>query len=171
MRELDGRVNRMGVEIKEVGALSAALAGLHPQPENANSRADFAMAMGSYEGKQALAVGGFYRPDKRTMLSIGASTTSSKHMMNMGISIALDKLPEAERKAEESKADLAGRMKMLEADYEARLEKMEAAYEARMERLEARYARLQDAYETDKEQQKQQPEAEKDVAGREEASA
>ena len=83
MRELDGRVNRMGVEIKEVGALSAALAGLHPQPENANSRADFAMAMGSYEGKQALAVGGFYRPDKRTMLSIGASTTSSKHMMNM----------------------------------------------------------------------------------------
>ncbi len=33
MRELDGRVNRMGVEIKEVGALSAALAGLHPQPE------------------------------------------------------------------------------------------------------------------------------------------
>ena len=59
MRELDGRVNRMGVEIKEVGALSAALAGLHPQPENANSRADFAMAMGSYEGKQALAVGGF----------------------------------------------------------------------------------------------------------------
>ena len=47
MRELDGRVNRMGVEIKEVGALSAALAGLHPQPENANSRADFAMAMGT----------------------------------------------------------------------------------------------------------------------------
>ena len=102
MRELDGRVNRMGVEIKEVGALSAALAGLHPQPENANSRADFAMAMGSYEGKQALAVGGFYRPDKRTMLSIGGSTTSSKHMMNMGISIALDRLPEAERRAKEA---------------------------------------------------------------------
>ena len=60
------------------------------------------MAMGSYEGKQALAVGGFYRPDKRTMLSIGASTTSSKHMMNMGISIALDRLPEAERKAKEA---------------------------------------------------------------------
>ena len=107
MHELDGRVSRMGVEIKEVGALSAALAGLHPQPENANSRADFAMAMGSYEGKQALAVGGFYRPDKRTMLSIGASTTSSKHMMNMGISIALDRLPEAERRAKEA-AQAAG---------------------------------------------------------------
>ena len=161
MHELDGRVSRMGVEIKEVGALSAALAGLHPQPENANSRADFAMAMGSYEGKQALAVGGFYRPDKRTMLSIGASTTSSKHMMNMGISIALDRLPEAERRAEESKTDLAGRMKMLEADYESRLEKLEAAYEARLERLEARYARLQEAAEDRKESAAEQPQAEK----------
>lgn len=123
IQDIGSKVNEMGVEIKEVGASSAALAGLHPQPENANSRADFAMAMGSYEGKQALAVGGFYRPDKRTMLSIGASTTSSKHMMNMGISIALDKLPEAERNEQESNADLAERMKKLEADYEARLEK------------------------------------------------
>ena len=171
IQDIGSKVNEMGVEIKEVGALSAALAGLHPQPENANSRADFAMAMGSYEGKQALAVGGFYRPDKRTMLSIGASTTSSKHMMNMGISIALDKLPEAERKEQESNADLAERMKKLEADYEARLEKMEAAYEARMERLEARYARMKDAYEADKEQQKQQEAVDETQENAEGASA
>ncbi len=171
IQDIGSKVNEMGVEIKEVGALSAALAGLHPQPQNANSRADFAMAMGSYEGKQALAVGGFYRPDKRTMLSIGASTTSSKHMMNMGISIALDKLPEAERNEQESNADLAERMKKLEADYEARLEKMEAAYEARMERLEARYARMKDAYEADKEQQKQQEVADETQENAEAASA
>ncbi|WP_455656362.1 YadA-like family protein [Phascolarctobacterium sp.] len=171
IQDIGNKVNEMGVEIKEVGALSAALAGLHPQPQNANSRADFAMAMGSYEGKQALAVGGFYRPDKRTMLSIGASTTSSKHMMNMGISIALDKLPEAERNEQESNADLAERMKKLEADYEARLEKMEAAYEARMERLEARYARMKDAYEADKEQQKQQEAADETQETDEAASA
>ncbi|WP_298563768.1 YadA-like family protein, partial [uncultured Phascolarctobacterium sp.] len=171
IQDIGSKVNEMGVEIKEVGALSAALAGLHPQPENANSRADFAMAMGSYEGKQALAVGGFYRPDKRTMLSIGASTTSSKHMMNMGISIALDKLPEAERNEQESNADMAERMKKLEADYEARLEKMEAAYEARMERLEARYARMQEAYEADKEQQKQQEAADGTQETAEAASA
>ena len=156
VRDLNGKVNRMGAEIKEVGALSAALAGLHPQPENANSRADFAMAIGSYEGRQALAVGGFYRPDKRTMLSIGASTTSSKHMMNMGISIALDRMPEAERKEQESNVDLSARMKKLEADYEARLAKMEAAYEARMERLEARYARMQEAYEAERELENQE---------------
>lgn len=171
IQDIGSKVNEMGVEIKEVGALSAALAGLHPQPQNANSRVDFAMAMGRYEGKQALAVDGFYRPDKRTMLSIGASTTSSKHMMNMGISIALDKLPEAERNEQESNADLAERMKKLEADYEARLGKMEAAYEARMERLEARYARMKDAYEADKEQQKQQEAVDETQENAEAASA
>ena len=171
MRELDGRVNRMGVEIKEVGALSAALAGLHPQPENANSRADFAMAMGSYEGKQALAVGGFYRPDKRTMLSIGASTTSSKHMMNMGISIALDRLPEAERKAKEA-AKAAGveqetlnrvleRLADLEQDnrrLQADNEKRDVAYE----KLAADYTQLKEKYieETVDRQQPEQAEAE-----------
>ena len=171
MRELDGRVNRMGVEIKEVGALSAALAGLHPQPENANSRADFAMAMGSYEGKQALAVGGFYRPDKRTMLSIGASTTSSKHMMNMGISIALDRLPEAERKAKEA-AKAAGveqetlnrvleRLAALEQDnrrLQADNEKRDVAYE----KLAADYTQLKEKYieETVDRQQPEQAEAE-----------
>ena len=172
MRELDGRVNRMGVEIKEVGALSAALAGLHPQPENANSRADFAMAMGSYEGKQALAVGGFYRPDKRTMLSIGASTTSSKHMMNMGISIALDRLPEAERRGKEA-AKAAGveqetlnrvleRLAALEQDnrrLQADNEKRDVAYE----KLAADYTQLKEKYieETADSQQSEQAEAEK----------
>ena len=171
MRELDGRVSRMGVEIKEVGALSAALAGLHPQPENANSRADFAMAMGSYEGKQALAVGGFYRPDKRTMLSIGASTTSSKHMMNMGISIALDRLPEAERRAKEA-AKAAGveqetlnrvleRLAALEQDnrrLQADNEKRDVAYE----KLAADYTQLKEKYieETADRQQPEQAEAE-----------
>ncbi|WP_418584894.1 YadA-like family protein [Phascolarctobacterium faecium] len=171
MRELDGRVSRMGVEIKEVGALSAALAGLHPQPENANSRADFAMAVGSYEGKQALAVGGFYRPDKRTMLSIGASTTSSKHMMNMGISIALDRLPEAERRAKEA-AKAAGveqetlnrvleRLVALEQDnrrLQADNEKRDVAYE----KLAADYTQLKEKYieETADRQQPEQAEAE-----------
>ena len=171
MRELDGRVSRMGVEIKEVGALSAALAGLHPQPENANSRADFAMAMGSYEGKQALAVGGFYRPDKRTMLSIGGSTTSSKHMMNMGISIALDRLPEAERRAKEA-AKAAGveqetlnrvleRLAALEQDnrrLQADNEKRDVAYE----KLAADYTQLKEKYieETADRQQPEQAEAE-----------
>lgn len=113
------------------------------------------MAMGSYEGKQALAVGGFYRPDKRTMLSIGGSTTSSKHMMNMGISIALDRLPEAERRAKEA-AKAAGveqetlnrvleRLAALEQDnrrLQADNEKRDVAYE----KLAADYTQLKEKY-------------------------
>ena len=151
IQDIGSKVNEMGVEIKEVGALSAALAGLHPQPENANSRADFAMAMGSYEGKQALAVGGFYRPDKRTMLSIGASTTSSKHMMNMGISIALDRLPEAERKAQEAAAadpetlnKVLERLAALEQDNQ-RLSKNYEAIKNDYDDLKAKYAQQQEA--------------------------
>ena len=151
IQDIGSKVNEMGVEIKEVGALSAALAGLHPQPENANSRADFAMAMGSYEGKQALAVGGFYRPDKRTMLSIGASTTSSKHMMNMGISIALDRLPEAERKAQEAAAadpetlnKVLERLAALEQDNQ-RLSKNYEVIKNDYDDLKAKYAQQQEA--------------------------
>ena len=127
MRELDGRVNRMGVEIKEVGALSAALAGLHPQPENANSRADFAMA--------------------------------------------LDRLPEAERRAKEA-AKAAGveqetlnrvleRLAALEQDnrrLQADNEKRDVAYE----KLAADYTQLKEKYieETADRQQPEQAEAE-----------
>ncbi|WP_455654222.1 YadA-like family protein [Phascolarctobacterium sp.] len=176
VRDLDGKVNRMGVEIKEVGALSAALAGLHPQPENANSRADFAMAMGSYEGKQALAVGGFYRPDKRTMLSIGASTTSSKHMMNMGISIALDRLPEEERKAQEAAAadpetlnKVLERLAALEQDnqrLQADNKKRDIAYE----KLAADYTQLKEKY-TEKTAEKQQSETKLEEAAPAEADS
>lgn len=156
VQELGGRINEMGVEIKEVGALSAALAGLHPQPQNANTKADFAMAMGSYEGKQALAVGAFYRPDKRVMLSMGASTTSSKHMMNMGISIALDRMPEAERKAQEAgTADNETLNKVLERLEKLELENQKLSAEnkkrdADYEKLAGDYAELKEKYAEEK---------------------
>ena len=156
VQELGGRINEMGVEIKEVGALSAALAGLHPQPQNANTKADFAMAMGSYEGKQALAVGAFYRPDKRVMLSMGASTTTSKHMMNMGISIALDRMPEAERKAQEAgTADNETLNKVLERLEKLELENQKLSAEnkkrdADYEKLAGDYAELKEKYAEEK---------------------
>lgn len=171
MRELDGRVNRMGVEIKEVGALSAVWQVCIRSLKTPTAVRISAMAVGSYEGKQALAVGGFYRPDKRTMLSIGASTTSSKHMMNMGISIALDRLPEAERRAKEA-AKAAGveqetlnrvleRLAALEQDnrrLQADNEKRDVAYE----KLAADYTQLKEKYieETADRQQPEQAEAE-----------
>lgn len=109
-------IDRLGEEIDEVGALSAALAGLHPNPINANSRADFAMAVGSYDGESAIAAGAFYRPDKRTMLSLGASATSGNQMFNVGVTFALDKLPEKENTNSEVLQAVLARLDKLEAE-------------------------------------------------------
>lgn len=109
-------IDRLGEEIDEVGALSAALAGLHPNPVNANSRADFAMAVGSYDGESAIAAGAFYRPDKRTMLSLGASATSGNQMFNVGVTFALDKLPEKENTNSEVLQAVLARLDKLEAE-------------------------------------------------------
>ena len=109
-------IDRLGEEIDEVGALSAALAGLHPNPINANSRADFAMAVGSYDGESAIAAGAFYRPDKRTMLSLGASATSGSQMFNVGVTFALDRLPEKPAADSEELAAVMARLEKLEAE-------------------------------------------------------
>lgn len=109
-------IDRLGEEIDEVGALSAALAGLHPNPINANSRADFAMAVGSYDGESAIAAGAFYRPDKRTMLSLGASATSGSQMFNVGVTFALDRLPEKPAADSEVLAAVMARLEKLEAE-------------------------------------------------------
>lgn len=135
---LDNRVSRMGNEIKEVGALGAALAGLHPLPEDANARTSMAMAIGSYEGKQAVAVGGFYRPNRRTMLSVGGSFTTSKQMFNMGVSFALDRMPERQYQGAQSGIDSHTLQTLL-----ARLDNLET----NNKKLEEQYAELKTKYE------------------------
>lgn len=114
MTVAENRIDRLGEEIDEVGALSAALAGLHPM--DTNSRTDIAVALGSYDGNQAVALGAFYRPDKRTMLSVGASATDSRQMFNMGVTFALDRLPEKPAADSEVLAAVMARLEKLEAE-------------------------------------------------------
>lgn len=103
-----------------------------------------------------MAVGAFYRPDKRVMLSMGASTTTSKHMMNMGISIALDRMPEAERKAQEAgTADNETLNKVLERLEKLELENQKLSAEnkkrdADYEKLAGDYAELKEKYAEEK---------------------
>lgn len=114
MTVAENRIDRLGKEVDEVGALGAALAGLHPM--DTNSRTDIAVALGSYDGNQAVALGAFYRPDKRTMLSVGASATDSRQMFNMGVSFALDRLPEKPAADSEVLAAVMARLEKLEAE-------------------------------------------------------
>lgn len=73
---LNTHVRSLGQEIDSVGALSAALAGLHPiDYDGSGSRFQISAAAGTYDGKQAVALGGFYHVNRDIMFSLGASST------------------------------------------------------------------------------------------------
>ena len=47
--------------------------------------------MGNYSGENAAALGAFYRPDEKLMFSLAGSMGNGENMVNMGVSIGLDK--------------------------------------------------------------------------------
>ncbi len=87
---LSGRVDDLGGEIDNVGAISAALAGLHPLDyDGTGSKFQLAAAMGSYDGSQAAAIGGFYHFNEDVMMSVGGATAfdgDNKSAFNVGVS-------------------------------------------------------------------------------------
>ena len=87
---LSGRVDDLGGEIDNVGAISAALAGLHPLDyDGTGSKFQLAAAMGSYDGAQAAAIGGFYHFNEDVMMSVGGATAfdgDNKSAFNVGVS-------------------------------------------------------------------------------------
>ena len=45
----------------------------------------------NYKGRNAAAVGAFYRPDEKVMLSVGGTFGNGENMVNAGISFSLDR--------------------------------------------------------------------------------
>lgn len=72
--------------INKVGAMSAALAALHPLDFKPDGKLDFSAAYGSYNSTHAAAVGAYYRPNENMMLSIGSSFGNGEAMTNAGFS-------------------------------------------------------------------------------------
>lgn len=89
--ELDHRVDSLGSRVDKVGAGAAALAALHPMDFDPDDKLTFAAGYGNYKGKNAAAVGAFYRPDEKVMLSIGGTFGNGENMVNAGISFSLDR--------------------------------------------------------------------------------
>lgn len=77
IRLLDNRISNINnytdSQVGKVGARSAALAGLHPLEFNKDDKASYAVSMGNYKGKSAVALGAFYRPNERTMVGFGTT--------------------------------------------------------------------------------------------------
>ena len=89
--ELDHRVDNLGSRVDKVGAGAAALAALHPMDFDPDDKLTFAAGYGNYKGRNAAAVGAFYRPDEKVMLSVGGTLGNGENMVNAGISFSLDR--------------------------------------------------------------------------------
>lgn len=89
--ELDHRVDSLGSRVDKVGAGAAALAALHPMDFDPDDKLTFAAGYGNYKGRNAAAVGAFYRPDEKVMLSVGGTFGNGENMVNAGISFSLDR--------------------------------------------------------------------------------
>lgn len=89
--ELDYRVDNLGSRVDKVGAGAAALAALHPMDFDPDDKLTFAAGYGNYKGKNAAAVGAFYRLDEKVMLSVGGTFGNGENMVNAGISFSLDR--------------------------------------------------------------------------------
>ncbi|WP_301859441.1 ESPR-type extended signal peptide-containing protein [uncultured Megasphaera sp.] len=79
----------LGEEVDNVGAISAALAGLHPLDyDGSGSKFQISAAVGTYDGTQAAALGGFYHFNRDVMMSLGASSSfgsDNKTAANLGV--------------------------------------------------------------------------------------
>ena len=77
-------------QVASVGAQSAALAGLHPLDFNKDDKTSYAASVGHYRNANAVAVGAFYRPNERTMIS-GAVSFGKHIQMNLGVAFKTGK--------------------------------------------------------------------------------
>lgn len=89
---LENKVSKLDSQVKETGAMSAALAGLHPRFTDGN-KGEWLMSMGYYKGKTAYATGLAYAPDEKVMFTLGGSTVGGgDYMVNLGATFALDRV-------------------------------------------------------------------------------
>lgn len=130
MRKLDGRMDK-------VGAGAAALAALHPFEYNSEDKLTFSAGFGNYAGENATALGAFYRPDGRTLFSVGGTLGNGENMVNMGVSFNLDKTSEKARSV--ATADVSGLQKVVDKKLNAAEAKI-AAQNEELDELKAKIA-------------------------------
>ena len=125
---INQRLDKTNAKINKVGAGAAALAALHPLEYDPDDKLTFSAGMGNYAGENAAALGAFYRPNEKFMLSLGGTMGNGENMVNLGLSIGLDK-PNGYAKL--SKRELIQKVNAMEAKYEA----VEAENEAMKDQL------------------------------------
>ena len=120
------KVGELGTRINKVGAGAAALAALHPLDFDPHDKWDIAAGFGNYRNASAAAVGLFYRPNERTMMSLGWTMGDDRNMINAGVSV---KLGRGDVYTRYSKVEMANRIEAQNKrinDMESELEELKA---------------------------------------------
>ena len=92
--EVYEKIDDVKDEVRGVGSLSAALAGLHPMQYDPKAPAQVMAALGHYKDRQAVAVGASYYFNDRFMMSTGVALSGEKKtktMANVGFTLKLGK--------------------------------------------------------------------------------
>ena len=110
INNLNGKLGTLDNRISKVGAGAAALAALHPLDFDPHDKWDIAAGFGNYRNASAAAVGLFYRPNERTMMSLGWTMGDDRNMINAGVSV---KLGRGDVYTRYSKVEMANQIKDL----------------------------------------------------------
>ncbi|ASS38675.1 CEACAM-binding trimeric autotransporter adhesin CbpF [Fusobacterium sp. oral taxon 203] len=92
--EVNEKIDNVKDEVRTVGSLSAALAGLHPMQYDPKAPVQVMAALGHYKDKQSVAVGASYYFNDRFMMSTGIALSGEKRtetMANVGFTLKLGK--------------------------------------------------------------------------------
>lgn len=118
LRGLGDAVANVDNRLNKVGAGAAALAALHPVDFDARDKLDMAAGWGHYKGQNSMALGAFYRPDERTLFSMGGTFGNGENMINAGFTFKLDKLPSSDGSMRPivSKVQLVNEVRQLKQD-------------------------------------------------------
>ena len=119
INNLNGKLGNLDNRISKVGAGAAALAALHPLDFDPHDKWDIAAGFGNYRNASAAAVGLFYRPNERTMMSLGWTMGDDRNMINAGVSV---KLGRGDVYTRYSKVEMANQIK----DLKEKNDKMQA---------------------------------------------
>ena len=84
------QMNRLDDRMRKGLAGAAALAALHPMDFDPDDKLQFSAGVGNYRSETAAAIGAFYRPNEKVMLSIGGTFGNSDNLINAGITFGLD---------------------------------------------------------------------------------
>ena len=119
--DMDTMNHNLTKDIKDAGAVGAALAGLHHLDYDPDNKLDVAVSAGTYRGTTAEALGFFYQPNENVMFSLGGTMGADHNAFNAGVSF---KVGRGSNGKTTSKAAMAAEIRTLKTENDKQAEEI-----------------------------------------------